>query len=171
MVKPDELEAMMTLGCSSSSSWRYRVFLKSIFSGPFSWTRSTSFTADVSAAVNDSLSCDAPRASPIRCSAGHAAATKRFKAASASGATSVATTSRPFARKSAVQLAPMTPVPMMAIRRMGLLCDISYLLGNFGVGDAGEIALRVQEIAFTRSVEPRRVERAGEVGHEHAVAR
>ena len=33
---------------------------------------------------------------------------------------SVAMTSRPFARNSAAQLAPITPVPMMATRRMGL---------------------------------------------------
>src|SRR6476661_6292639 len=37
---------------------------------------------------------------------------------------SVATTCSPLARNSAVQLAPITPVPMIATRRMGLLLDI-----------------------------------------------
>src|ERR1700722_6644396 len=43
---------------------------------------------------------------------------RRF--ASAFGAGSVAITSKPRARNSAAQLAPITPVPTMAIRRTGL---------------------------------------------------
>jgi hypothetical protein len=43
---------------------------------------------------------------------------------SAFGAGSVAITSRPCARNSAAQLAPMTPVPTIAIRRMGSSADI-----------------------------------------------
>src|SRR5207253_9195741 len=39
---------------------------------------------------------------------------------SAFGAGSVATTSKTLARNSAAQLAPMTPVPTIAIRRTGL---------------------------------------------------
>src|SRR6202051_737178 len=100
---------------------------------------------------------------------GQPAATKCFSAASAPAATSVATTSRPLARKSVAQLAPMTPVPMMATRRMGLFCDMSLLLRDFGVGDAGEVALCVEEIPFTGSIEPCGVPRAGEIGHEHAI--
>src|SRR5581483_6783460 len=42
---------------------------------------------------------------------------------------------------------------------------------DFGVGDAGEIALGVEEIYLARSVEPRGVGRAGEIGNEHAVVR
>src|SRR5882724_9237579 len=82
---------------------------------------------------------------------------------------SVATTCSPLARNSELQLAPITPVPMMAMRRMGLFCDISLLLRDFGVRDAGEIALCVEEIPFTGSIEPCGVDRAGEIGHEHAV--
>ena len=41
---------------------------------------------------------------------------------------------------------------------------------DFGVGDAGEIALGIEEISFTGSIEPRGVNRAGEISHEHAVA-
>src|SRR6202051_1443601 len=171
MVSPDELDAMITSGDSSSSSCPYSFCLKSMRSGPFSWTRSAPSTACASAAVNFRFDCDAPGERPNRLSAGQAVSTNFLSAASAFGATSVATTCSPLARNSEVQLAPMTPVPMMAIRRMGLLCDISDLLGNFGVGDAGEIALPEQEVAFARPVEPRGVERAGEVGHEHAVAR
>src|SRR5258708_21508952 len=82
---------------------------------------------------------------------------------------SVATTCSPLARNSAVQLAPITPVPMMAMRRMGLFCDISLLLRDYGVCDAGEVALCKEEISFTGSVEPCGVDRACEIGHEHAV--
>src|SRR6202795_2039810 len=122
-------------------------------------------------ALNFRFDCEAPGERPNRLSARQAVSTNFLSAASAFGATSVATTCSPLARNSEVQLAPMTPVPMTAIRRMGLFCDMSDLLGNFGVGDAGEIALRVQEIAFARSVEPRRIDRAREIGHEHAAAR
>src|ERR1700726_4574704 len=58
---------------------------------------------------------------------------------------------------------------MMAMRRMGLFCDMSLLLRDFGVCDAGEIALCVEEISFTGPIEPCGVDRAGEIGHEHAV--
>src|SRR5215469_10527610 len=99
--------------------------------------------------VNFRFDCDAPAARPNRLSAGQAFSTNFRSAASAFGAGSVATTCSPLARYSAVQLAPMTPVPMMAMRRMGLSVDIggSPLIGfrlqrsDFGVGDAGEVAL------------------------------
>src|ERR1700682_2885261 len=71
--------------------------------------------------------CDAFGARPSLFIAGHAMSTKRLSEAFASGAISVATTSRPLARKSAVQLAPMTPVPIMATRRMGLVSVMSFL--------------------------------------------
>src|ERR1700756_4098984 len=138
-------------------------------SGPFSWTRSASATACASAAVNFKFDCDAPGDRPNRFSAGQAVSTNFLNAASAFGAMSVATTCSPLARNSALQLAPITPVPMMAMRRMGLFCDISLLLRDFGVCDAGEVALCVEEIAFTGSIEPCGINRAGEIGHEHAV--
>ena len=43
------------------------------------------------------------------------------------GAMSVATTCSPLARYSEVQLAPITPVPMIAMRRMGLVSVMSFL--------------------------------------------
>ena len=62
-------------------------------------------------------------------------------------------TSSPFARNNAVQLAPMTPVPMIATRPMGFVVDIitspSDRVSNFRVSNAGEISLRGQEIAFS----------------------
>jgi hypothetical protein len=125
IVRPEELDAMITSGGNSSSSCRCSFFLKSIRSGPFSWTRSAPLTAVARSDSNVSLDWDAPGPRPNLLSAGHAASTNRFRAASASGATSVATTSRPFARKRAVQLAPMTPVPMTATRRMGLVVMVS----------------------------------------------
>jgi len=47
--------------------------------------------------------------------------------ASAVGSGSAAMTSNPRARYSAVQLAPITPVPTTATRRTGLLTDVSLL--------------------------------------------
>jgi hypothetical protein len=72
-----------------------------------------------------------PGASPNRSSAGHAICTKRFNEASASGAISVAMTSSPLARNSAVQLAPIAPVPMMAMRRTGLPV---VMVGTLSIG-------------------------------------
>src|SRR6266850_2138087 len=169
MVSPDELDAMITSGGSSSSSCPYSFCLKSIRSGPFSWTRSTPASAFGRSAVNVRFDCDAPGDRPNRLSAGQAVSTNFRSAASAFGAISVATTCSPLARNSELQLAPITPVPMMAMRRMGLFCDMSLLLRNFGICDAGEIALCEEEISFTGSVEPCGVDRAGEIGHEHAV--
>src|SRR5216684_5839072 len=120
-------------------------------------------------AVNVRRDCEAPGARPSRSTAGQAAFTKPRSAVSAFGAISVAMTSSPFARNSVAQLAPMTPVPMMATRRIGLFCDMSLLLRDFGVGDAGEVALCVEEISFTGSIEPCGVDRTREIGHEHAV--
>src|SRR6266567_2879695 len=40
---------------------------------------------------------------------------------------------------------------------------------DFGIGDAGEIALGVEEISFTGSIEPCGVNRTGEIGHEQAI--
>src|SRR5437762_12413165 len=57
-------------------------------------------------------------------SAGHASATYLRRFVSAFGAGSVAITSNPRARYCAAQLAPMTPVPTTAIRRMGLFKDM-----------------------------------------------
>src|ERR1700761_9123513 len=67
-----------------------------------------------------SLSRDAFLERPLALSAGHAASTNLCRFFSAFGAGSVATTSKPCARNSAAQLAPMTPVPTIAIRRTGL---------------------------------------------------
>src|ERR1700689_4117763 len=124
IVSPDELDAMITSGGNRSSSCPYSAFLKSMRSGPFSWMRSAPTTAVSILGVNDNCDCDAPGARPRRLRAGHAASTNRFRAASAFGAISVATTSRPLARYSAAQLAPMTPVPMIVTRRMGWVVDI-----------------------------------------------
>src|SRR5580704_6801882 len=165
---------MITSGGSSSSSCPYSFFLKSIRSGPFSWTKSAPLTTVARSDSNVSLDWDAPGPRPNLLSAGHAASTKRFRAVSASGATSVATTSRPFARKRAVQLAPMTPVPMTATRRMGLAVDmVSSPFGgfsDFSVGDASEVALGEEQGLLVGAVEIGAVDCAGEVGDEHPPA-
>ena len=53
---------------------------------------------------------------------------------------------------------------------VGHVCSPMHVL-DFGVGDAGEIALGCEKRPLVRSIELRDVERAGEIGHEHAVAR
>src|SRR5712664_3408931 len=172
MVSPDELDAMITSGGSSSSSCPYSFSLKSIRSGPFSWTRSAPASACAMLAVNVRFDCDAPGERPNRFSAGQAVSTNFLSAASAFGAMSVATTCSPLARNSELQLAPITPVPMIAMRRMGLVAVMSsspMRLSDFGVGNAGEVALCVEEISFTGSIESGGVNRAGEIGHKHAV--
>src|SRR5256885_14863006 len=86
---------------------------------------------------------DAPLASPMFVRSFQASSTYLRKLASALGAGSVAMTSNPRARYSAAQLAPMTPVPTMAMRRIGLLYDILiFLCVDFCVSDSGEISLR-----------------------------
>src|SRR5262245_26790192 len=77
--------------------------------------------------VNIRFDGEAPGDRPSRLSAGQAVFTNFLSAASAFGAMSVATTCRPLARYSAVQLAPMTPVPTTAMRRMGLVSVMSDL--------------------------------------------
>src|SRR2546429_7901238 len=97
----------------------------------------------------------APEDRPMFVRSGQASSTYLRKLASAFGAGSLATTSNPPARYWAAQLAPMTPVPTIAMRRIGLLYDIIiflfvfawsiecsvdlsvFKLGNFRVGDAG----------------------------------
>src|SRR5258708_39941641 len=99
---------------------------------------------------------DAPGERPMASSSSHASSTYLRSFASASGAGSVATTSKPRARYCAAQLAPMTPVPTMAMRRMGLSYFMSCLLrGEVGVGDPGEIALREEQHRGLRAIEAR----------------
>src|SRR6266853_2384723 len=87
-------------------------------------------------------------------SAGHASSTYLRRFVSAFGAGSVAMTSNPRARYSAAQLAPMTPVPTIAIRRIGLLYDILiFLRVDFCVSDSGEISLRDEQRFLFRAVE------------------
>src|ERR1700722_9242399 len=74
-----------------------------------------------------SLSRDPFFERPLALRAGHAASTNLCRFFSASGAGSVATTSKPRARNSAAQLAPITPVPTIAIFRTGLFKAIVLL--------------------------------------------
>src|SRR3954464_7835937 len=125
-------------------------------------------------AVNVRFDCDAPGDRPNRLSSGHATSTNFLSAASAFGAMTVATTCNPLARNSEVQLAPITPVPMMAMRRMGLVLVMSFSplrLSDFGVGDAGEIALGVEEVALVLAIEIGGIDRTGEIGDEHPIVR
>src|SRR4029077_14248818 len=98
---------------------------------------------------------DAPFERPMLVRSFQASSMYLRKLASAFGAGSVAMTSNPRARYSAAQLAPMTPVPTMAIRLIGLLYDILVFLPlDFRVSDAGEISLPDQEWFLFRTVEP-----------------
>src|SRR5262252_8539734 len=149
IVIPDELEAISESGGVTSSISAKSLILKSGRSGPFSWTKSAFESASLIFDVKVSRPRLAPAESPIALSCSHASSTYLRKLASAFGAGSLATTSNPRARYSAAQLAPMTPVPTIATRRMGLLNDMSVLLGvHFSVCDAGEIALGVKQHPF-----------------------
>jgi hypothetical protein len=53
----------------------------------------------------------------------------------------------------------MTPVPMMAMRRMGMVCDMSLRQRRCQSG----YPARVEEIAFTGSIEPRGLDRGRKV--------
>src|SRR6266542_1072692 len=97
----------------------------------------------------------------------HASSIYLRRLASAFGPGSVAMTSNPRARYSAAQLAPMTPVPTIAIRRIGLLYDILiFLCVDFCVSDAGTISLRDEQRFLFGAAEFRRIDRARQIGAE-----
>src|SRR6266513_3916378 len=96
--------------------------------------------------VNVRRSRDAPLERPMFVRSFHASSIYLRRLASAFGPGSVVTTSNPRARYSAAQLAPMTPAPTMAMRRIGLLYDILiFLCVDFCVSDAGEVSLRHEQ--------------------------
>src|SRR6266513_4397026 len=93
---------------------------------------------------------------------------RRF--ASAFGPGSVTTTSKPRARYSAAQLAPMTPAPTITIRRIGLLYDILlFLCVDFCVSDSGEIPLRDEQRFLFSAVEFGGIDGPGQIGEKHAI--
>src|SRR5205814_8297590 len=153
-VIPDELDAMSESAGVASSMSANNLILKSGRSGPFSCTKSAFESASFIFVVKVRWSRAAPGERPMTVSCSHASSTYLRKLASAFGAGSVAMTSNPRARYWAAQLAPMTPVPTIAMRRIGLLYDILvFLCVDFCVSDAGEISLRDQERFFCRAVE------------------
>src|SRR5438552_13902027 len=153
-VIPEELDAMIESGGVAASISTNNLILKSGRSGPFSWTKSACDSASFMLVVKLRRSRDAPEERPISVSAGHASSTYLRRLASAFGAGSVAMTSNPRARYCAAQLAPMTPVPTIAIRRIGLLYDILvFLRVDFCVSDSGEISLRDEQRFLFRAVE------------------
>ena len=123
-VIPDELEAMIESGGVAASMSAKSFILNSGRSGAFSWTKSACASASFMSDVKDRRSRDAPGERPMASSSPHASSTYLRRLASAFGAGSVATTSKPCARYWAAQLAPMTPVPTMAMRWMGLSRDM-----------------------------------------------
>src|SRR6478672_3789220 len=99
---------------------------------------------------------DAPADRPMLVSMPHASSTYFRRFSSAFGAGSLATTSSPRARYWAAQLAPMTPVPTMATRRIGFSKDISDLrCRDVSVGDAAQVALSHAHHGRPRAVELR----------------
>src|SRR6202451_1480858 len=128
MVNPDELDAMIESRGVAASISANSLILKSCRSGPFSWTKSASESACFKFRVNSRWSRDALGDSPRTVRSFQAASMYWRRLASAFGAGSVATTLNPRARYRAAQLAPMTPVPTIAIRRTGLFKDIGDLL-------------------------------------------
>src|SRR5437016_7546621 len=99
----------------------------------------------------------------------HASSTYLRRLASAFGPGSVAMTSNPRARYSAAQLAPMTPVPTIAIRRIGLLYDILiFLCVDFCVSDSGNISLRHEQRLLFRAVEFGGINGTGQISEKHS---
>src|SRR5882724_4256627 len=97
---------------------------------------------------------DAPLERPMVVRSFQASSIYLRRLAAAFGPGSVAMTSNPRARYSAAQLAPITPVPTMAMRRIALLCDILiFLCVDFCVSNAREIALRDEQRFLFRAVE------------------
>src|SRR5258707_11361314 len=131
IVSPDELDAMIESGGVASSISANSLILKSGSSGPFSWTKSACARASFIVEVKTNRSRLAPGERPISVKAGHASSTYLRRFASAFGAGSVAITSNPRARYCAAQLAPITPVPTIAIRCIALSKDISAFLLRF----------------------------------------
>src|SRR5712692_3236311 len=171
IVRLDELEAMIESGGVASSISANSLILKSGRSGPFSWTKSAWDRASFMLVVKLSRSREAPADRPMLVSKPHASSTYFRRLASAFGAGSVATTSSPRARYWAAQLAPMTPVPTMATRRIGFSKDMSDLrCRDVGVCDASQVALSHEQHGRPRAVEPRRIDRTAQVGHEHPTA-
>src|SRR6266853_3058586 len=120
--------------------------------------------------VNVRRSRDAPLERPMFVRSFQASSTYLRKLASAFGPGSVAMTSNPRARYSAAQLAPMTPVPTMAMRRIGLLYDILvFLCVDFCVSDSGKISLRDQQRFLFRALEFGGINGAGQIREEHPV--
>src|SRR5258707_5098234 len=133
IVNPDELDAMIESGGVASSMSSNNLILKSGRSGPFSWTKSACARALFIVEAKANRSQLAPGARPISVKAGHASSTYLRRFASAFGAGSVAITSNPRARYCAAQLAPITPVPTIAMRRTGLLKDITGFSSGLGL--------------------------------------
>src|SRR6266446_7766332 len=133
IVNPDELDAMIESGGVASSISANNLILKSGRSGPFSWTKSACARASFIVEVKANRSRLAPGERPISVKAGHASSTYLRRFASAFGAGSVAITSNPRARYCAAQLAPITPVPTIAMRRTGLLNDIIGFSSGLGL--------------------------------------
>src|SRR5882672_9267280 len=97
---------------------------------------------------------DAPLVRPMLVRSFQASSIYLRRLASAFGPGSVTMTSNPRARYSAAQLAPMTPAPTTAMRRIGLLYDILvFLCVDFCVSDACEISLRDEQRFLFRAVE------------------
>src|SRR5262249_43101216 len=70
---------------------------------------------------------------------------------------------------SAAQLAPITPVPTIAMRRMGLLYDISvFLCVDFYVSNSGEIALRGEQHLLVGPVEFGAINGAAQIADKHS---
>src|ERR1700722_2792159 len=133
MVSPDELDAMIESGGVAASISANSLILKSWRSGPFSWTKSASDNAFFIPSVNLRLSRDAFGESPMIVRSFQAASMYWCKFVSALGAGSVAVTLKPRAKYKDAQLAPITPVPTIAMLRISLFFAISFSLSSANV--------------------------------------
>ena len=113
------LDRMIFSGAAAASISARTLALSSARSGMFSCTTSASRLASAALRAKRKLCTGTPKRtfSPRTLSVGHAAATILRVRSSASTAGSNATTSSPWARNRAIQLAPTAPVPITATER------------------------------------------------------
>src|SRR5450755_3390375 len=116
-------------GDASLSSWAKIACLSSTFSGPFSWTNSTSITASLRLPATE-IRATAPSgssANPWRASACNSSRIRRGAAFSVGICGSLSRTFHPARAKIAAQARPIRPVPTMATCRSVLAIFISRI--------------------------------------------
>src|SRR5450631_1960332 len=136
-------ETSSASGRASLSSWAKIARLSSTFSGPFSWTNSTSITASLRLPATE-IRATAPlgsSANPWRASACNSSRIRRGAAFSVGICGSLSRTCHPARAKIAAQARPIRPVPTMATCRSVLAIFISRIRCSQPVHLAAQIEI------------------------------